>query len=221
MAAEEAVESETSQPGPERSVVIYDDRRQSKIRMWFEIVLVPLGILGMAMGRGDLAGGSMLLGTGQVAAAVIVAGYGLRASILDSRRLKSPIFLTIARDGFEFLPGRRRMPWLESVPPQKITWAEVATVSDPKAPEGDPRNLRIQLDDPAGFADRHELSLFARLLLRFNQGDLVLGGGMAKPVAEVERLMRKQLVEYRGLRSASSNAAPRRHEPRRRVARKR
>ena len=91
----------------------------------------------------------------------------------------------IARDGFELFPGHG-----------PVSWNDVDDVSDPRAPDGQPRTLRVQLHSPRGYAEGHGLSLAARLMLWLSRGDLVLGTGMAMPVADAERLMRKRLFEF-------------------------
>jgi hypothetical protein len=148
--------------------------------------MLPLGLAGLAMARGDLASGNTLIGVAQAAGAVIVAVYGIVCAKVDVKRRLNPIRLVIARDGFEL-----------STDKGPISWDEVATISDPRSPAGDPKDLRVQLDDPRGFAERYALSPIARVMLRVNKGDLVLGGGMAKPVVTVEAIMRRQLAEFR------------------------
>ncbi len=147
--------------------------------------MIPLGISGLFMARVDLESGNTLIGVAQVAAGVVVAVYAFFAAKLDARRMRNPIRLVIARDGFELSTGDG-----------PILWGEVATISDPRSPTGEPKNLRVQLDDPEGFADRQSLSLVARVMLRVNKGDLVLGSGLAEPLVTVEAMMRKQLAEF-------------------------
>ena len=179
-------DSRARQPVLGPAAAIQDDRRRTWWRLGFEIAMVPLGLVGLALASGDLRSGDTLIGVAQAAGGVIVAVYGMAGAKVDWKRRSNPIRLLIAQDGF--LVSTDRGP---------ISWDEVATISDPKSPIGDPRNLRIQLDDPSGFAKRQSLSLFARVMLRVNKGDLVVGGGMAKPVATVETLMRRQLAEFR------------------------
>jgi hypothetical protein len=157
--------------------------------------MVPLGIAGLFMARSDLQDGNTLIGVAQAAAGVVLGVYAFLAARVDVKRLANPTRLVIARDGFELSTG---------IGP--VRWDEVETVSDPRSPEGDPKNLRIQLEDPQGFAARQTLSQFSRLMLRINRGDLILGSGMAKPVASVETLMRKQLAEFRHSESAGADS---------------
>jgi hypothetical protein len=147
--------------------------------------MVPLGLAGLAMASSDLSSGNTLIGVAQAAGAVVVAVYGIISARIDLKRRSRPALLLIARDGFELSTG-----------PGPVSWDEVATIGDPRSPDGDPKNLRVQLDDPIGFADRQGLSPVGRLMLRVNRGDLVLGSGMALPVATVEAMMRKQLSEF-------------------------
>ena len=179
-------ESKTRHPVLGPAVAIHDDRRRTWWRLGFEIAMLPLGLAGLAMARGDLASGNTLIGVAQAAGAVIVAVWGILSAKIDVKRRLNPIRLLIARDGFELSTGKG-----------PISWDEVATISDPRSPAGDPKDLRVQLDDPRGFVERYALSPFARVMLRVNKGDLVLGGGMAKPVVTVEALMRRQLAEFR------------------------
>jgi hypothetical protein len=185
--------------------------------------MIPVGVYGVFLGWGDIATGNTLWGVPQAFGGVVLALYAIRAAVVDAQRMANPIRLLIARDGFELFPGRRSIPWFELFPSQRpISWDEVATVSDPKSPTGEPRTLRVQLDDPRGFAERLALAPFARLMLRINRGDLVLGSGTALPLAEVERLMRRHLSEFRRSRSAPAVASVRNAAPKgRRPARKR
>lgn len=178
------------------AVAIYDDRRRTRWRLAFWILLIPLSIWGLLMAQGDLAGGNVLFAVGQTAAVVVVATYALQAIRVDIKRMKNPIRLLVARDGFELSTG---------IGP--ISWNDVETISDPRSPDGDPKNLRVQLDDPRGFAERHALSPIARLMLRVNKGDLILGSGMARPVATVETMMQGQLAEFRRSESAGPSSA--------------
>jgi hypothetical protein len=180
-------ESKTRHPVLGPAVAIHDDRRRTWWRLGFEVTMVPLGLAGLAMASRDLSSGNTLIGVAQAAGGVIVGVYGIMGARIDVRRRLNPIRLLVARDGFELSTGQG-----------PISWADVASISDPRSPAGDPRNLRVQLDDPSGFAERQRLSPIARVMLRVNKGDLVLGSGMAKPVATVETLMRRQLAEFRG-----------------------
>lgn len=203
-------------------VAIGDDRSRTRLRVLFDLFLVPVGILGMFLGSGDLAGGNAVLGVAQAAGGVIVALYGVRAAVVDGQRLVFSTRLVIARDGFELLPGPRPIPWLELFPSRHpISWNEVESIGDPRAPAGQPRTLRVQLNNSEGFASREGLSVFARIMLRFNRGDLVLGSGMAVPIVRLETVMRKHLDEFRGSTPDSAGAHERAREPKRRRPRKR
>ena len=186
MASVQPSESKTRHQILGPAVAIRDDRRRTQWRLGFEIAMLPLGLAGLAMASGDLTSGNTLLGVAQAAGGLIVAVYGLMGAKIDVKRRLNPTRLLIARDGFELSTGDG-----------PISWDEVATISDPRSPTGEPKNLRVQLDDPQGFAERQALSPVARLMLRVNRGDLVLGSGMEKPIVTVETLMRKQLAEFR------------------------
>lgn len=186
MASVQPSESKTRHQVLGPAVAIRDDRRRTQWRLGFEIAMLPLGLAGLAMASGDLTSGNTLLGVAQAAGGLIVAVYGLMGAKIDVKRRLNPTRLLIARDGFELSTGDG-----------PISWDEVATISDPRSPTGEPKNLRVQLDDPQGFAERQALSPVARLMLRVNRGDLVLGSGMEKPIVTVETLMRKQLAEFR------------------------
>ena len=193
-----------------RAVAIYDDRAATRWNFLFGLGLVVVGIAGVYMGSGDLAAGSATLGWVYVGGGVFLVLWGIRGAFQAARRIRRLTRLVVGNRGFEYpdVPG-------------PIMWDEVATVSDPASPEGQPRMLRVQLEDPATFAERHALSPLARFVFRANQGDLFIGRDMALPVVEVESLMRKHLAEFnRG--GSSSEAAPVRAAPRgRRPSRKR
>jgi hypothetical protein len=196
------IESETRHAVLGPGTALYDDRRRTKLRVILWIALVPLGIFGVLLGRGDLAAGATLLGIAEVLGGIVLVVYSVQAAVEDARRLSTPIRLVIARDGFALLPGDLT-----------VSWNEVEAISDPGSPVGQPRVLRVQLSDPGEFKQRHSLSQIARLALRFNRGDLVLGSGMAMPVAQAEALMRSQLAEFQGLGSAHSTEPVQAREP--------
>jgi hypothetical protein len=198
VASDHPIESKTSHPVLGAGVAIYDDTGKTRLRLMLEICLVPLGIFGVFLGTGDIAHGSQLTGSAQAAAGVLVALYGLRTAVVDRQHMADPVRLVIARDGFELFPGRRATARLETFPSAcPISWAEVASVGDKKFATN-PRAVRVQLEHPRDFSERHGLSTFARLYLRFNKGDLVLGSNMAMPNVKVEGVMQKRLAEYRG-----------------------
>ncbi|HEX7496853.1 MAG TPA: hypothetical protein VF344_00090 [Candidatus Limnocylindrales bacterium] len=216
MASVQQSESKTRHPVLGPAVAIHDDRRRTWSRIGFEVAMVPLGLAGLAMASGDLSSGNTVIGVAQAAGGVILGVYGILGARIDVRRRLNPIRLLVARDGFELSTGQG-----------PISWDEVASISDPRSPEGDPRNLRVQLDDPSGFAERQRLSPIARVMLRVNRGDLVLGAGMEKPVATVETLMRRQLAEFRrsgsegpGSSEATTPEQARAPKPRRRAKRR-
>jgi hypothetical protein len=161
--------------------------------MW--TVLVPLGLLGIWLGRGDMLSGSTLLGLAQALAGVIVITYAVLGAVEDAKRLGQPVRLVIARDGFALVPGK-----------VVVSWNEVETISDPRNP-GQPRSLRVQLLDPAGFRRQHTLPPAELLWLLLNRGDLDLGAGTAMPVSNAETLMRRRLAEFHSQRSGETAGA--------------
>lgn len=203
MASGEQTES-TAIAHPElgQAVVIFDDRSRSRLSAVLDVALVAIGISGVYMGSGDLAHGSAALGWTYVGGGVILILWGIRGIVQAVRRLRNPIRVVVGKGGFEYPGG-----------PGPISWEEVATISDPMSPAGKPRVVRVQLDDPAGFAERNALSPIARYMIRVNKGDLVLGRDMATPVVEVERLMRHQLAEFRRPRSAPASTPVRATAP--------
>jgi hypothetical protein len=209
-------ESKARHPILGPATAIHDDARRTWWRLGFEIGMVPLGLAGLAMASSDLSSGNTLIGLAQAAGGVVVGVYGVIYARMDVKRRSHPARLLIGRDGFELSTG-----------PGPVSWDEVATIGDPRSPDGDPKNLRVQLDDPLGFAQRQGLSPVGRLMLRVNRGDLVLGSGMAMPVATVEAMMRKQLSEFHrsesdGTGSPSEGGAKRVRAPKgRRPVRKR
>lgn len=208
MASDRPNESRTSHAVLGPAVAIRDDRARIWRTLFFEIAMVPLGLFGIFLGQGDISSGNLGFGVAQALGGVVLSLYGIRGIVVDAQRLANPVRLLIARDGFELFPGRRRIPWLELFPSQRpISWDEVATIGDPKYPE-QPRALRLQLDDPRGFAERQALGPLARVMLRVNRGDLVLGSGMAMPIAKVEGLMRRQLAEFRRSATAPKGRRP-------------
>jgi hypothetical protein len=163
--------------------------------MW--IVLIPLGLFGIWLGRGDLVSGNALLGLAQALAGVVVVSYSVLAGVGDVKRLAQPIRLVIARDGFALVPGN-----------DAVSWDEVEAIKDPRNPDGQPRTLRVHLVDPAGFRRRHTLSPTEQLWLRVNRGDLDLGSGTAMPVLDAEALMRRRLAEFHRQSSGPAADAP-------------
>jgi hypothetical protein len=193
--SDQQTQSRTSHPVLGPGIAVYDNRGRTRLRLAVWIAMVPLGLFGVWLGRGDVAGGSTLPGIAQALAGFILATYSARAAVVDIRRLAIPIRMVVARDGLALVPGDRT-----------ITWDEVDSVRDPRAPEGQPRTLRIHLSNPGEFERQHALSIVARLALRVNRGDLLLGAGTAMPVVKAEALMRTQLADFRRRESASEHA---------------
>ncbi len=210
MPSDQPTESKTSHAVLGPGTALYDNRSRTKLRLILWIAMIPLGIFGIWLGRGDAAAGSTVLGIAQALGGVILAVYSVQAAVVDARRLTNPICLVIARDGFAVLPGNRT-----------ISWDEVEAIRDPKAPAGQPQMLRVHLSDPGEFKQRHALSPFARLALRFNRGDLILGSGMAMPVLQAETLMRRQLADFHGVGSAHTTAPAHARQPKGRRSRPR
>ena len=184
----------TTHPVLGPGTAIYDNRGRTRLRRNVYVLMVPLGLFGIWLGRGDIASGSTLTGAAQALAGVILACYSLRAAWADSKRLANPVRLVIARDGFAVMPEDR-----------PILWREIESVGDPRSPANDPRTLRVQLSDPDDFERSHSLPLWSRMILRFNRGDLVLGSGMAIPILNAQTLMHDQLTAFR--RKGSATAA--------------
>ena len=195
MSSDQPTQSKTSHAVLGPGIAIHDNRDRTRLRLILWIAMVPLGIFGIWLGRGDVAAGSTVPGIAQALGGVILATYSVQAAVVDARRLAIPIRLVIARDGFALVPGNC-----------PISWAEVKAISDPRSPPGQPRTLRVQLLDPGEFKQRHVLSPFARLALTFNRGDLLLGSGLAMPVVKAETLMRTQLANFHRLGSAHATA---------------
>ncbi len=216
MPSGQPIESRTRHPSLGPAVAVNDNLQQRWWTLGFEILMVPLGLFGVYLGRSDVVGGNTWLGLAQAVGGVILVLYGIRGAVLDIQRMRNPLRLLIARDGFESCPGRRVLSEFELFPSARpISWGDVSSIGDPKSPAADPRNLRVQLYDPQGFADRQSLSIPARLMLRLNRGDLVLGNGFSMPIVKVEALMREQLATFRGSGSVPPPAALRRPGPKR------
>ena len=202
MPSDQPTQSRTSHPVLGPGIAVYDNRGRTRLRLAVWIGMVPLGIFGVWLGRGDVASGNTLPGMAQ-ALGGFMATYSARATVVDIRRLAIPIRIVVARDGLALVPGDRT-----------ISWDEVDSIRDPRAPEGQPRTLRLHLSNPGEFERQHALSLVARLALRVNRGDLLLGAGTAMPVVKAEALMRTQLADFRRRESASAHAPVRPREAR-------
>jgi hypothetical protein len=163
--------------------------------------MLPFCALGVSIAKSDFDAGNTLIAVLQVAAAIVVAIYALYVGRDDLKQLRRPTRLLIGREGFQASTG------------SPVMWPEVASIGDPKSPQGDPRAIRVQLNDSRAFVADHKLSLVGQLLLRYNHGDLVLGSGFALTTAQVETLMRKQLADFRGV-SSTEPTSPSRPKPR-------
>ncbi len=204
----QSTQSKTSHPVLGPGIAIYDNRSKTRLRLVMWIAMVPLGIFGIWLGRGDIASGRSVSGVAQALGGVFLVAYSFQAAWLDARRLVNPIRLVIARNGFAVVPGNRT-----------ISWDEVESISDPRSPEGQPKMLRIQLSDPDGFEQRHGLSPFARLTFKFHRGDLLLGNGLAMPVLKAESLMRRHLADFHPLASDNTSAPVSTRQPKARRSR--
>ncbi len=213
MAQDQPAESKTNHPVLGPAVAIYDDTRRTRLRMIFEACMLPLGLFGAYMANGDLSSGNTIIGLAYAAGGLVLALYGIRGFVMDFQHLASPVRLLVARDGFELFPGHRPTSWWEAFPSRRpISWNEVATIGDVKYPNS-PRELRVQIEDPRSFADRHGLGPVARIFLRINHGDLVLGSGMAMSIPRTEGIMRRHLSEFRGTGPALVGGAARARAP--------
>jgi hypothetical protein len=123
VAPDQPIESNAKHPVLGPAVAVYDDRATTKRTVIIEIVLMPVGIMGVLLGYGDLTNRATLLGFGEIVVGIFLVLYGLRGVILDRRRLSHPIRLMIARDGFELFPGYG-----------PVSWSEVDNVRDPGPP---------------------------------------------------------------------------------------
>lgn len=190
-------------------IAIYDDHSRTRLRLLGWFVGVALGVFGVWIGLID-ASGNTLFGLAEVAGGVVLFVYAIGSIVLEAKRLSSPIRLVIARDGYELLPGTRT-----------VSWSEVESIGDPKYPAGQAKFLRVQLADPEEFADEYAFTPFDRLKLKWDKGDLVLGGGFAIPLRRAEKLMQDALDEYRGTKSGRPQVPAGRHEAKSRRGRRR
>jgi hypothetical protein len=196
------------------AVEIYNDRRQAWGSLTLYLAFVLLGIVGVFIGRGDLASGSATLGWAEVAGGVVLSLYSIRAVVAAAGRLRRPAALVVGRDGFKYAAGNG-----------PVRWNEVEAVSDPDSPPHQPAMLRIQLIDPDDYVARHALSPVARMLLRAHHYDLFLGRDMLMPIGAVQALMRERLAESRQTQHAEAgkrtSARADTRVPRRRQSRRR
>lgn len=105
MPSDQPTQSKTSHAVFGPGIAIYDNPGRTKLRLILWIAMVPLGIFGIWLGRGDLASGNTVLGIAQALGGVILAAYSVQAAVVDARRLANPIRPVIARDGFALVPG--------------------------------------------------------------------------------------------------------------------
>jgi len=193
-----AVAAPTNHPQLGPSVSITDDRSKSRGNLLLGLTCLGLGPVGVLFGSGDLASGSTLVGFAFAGGGAFLFVYGAFLALGPARRLRNPVALLVGRDGFQ-LAGE-----------EPVAWDEVATVSDPASPPGEPRIVRVQLIDPDDYVVRHHLGWLARQSLRMHGCDIFVGRDMAMPVAEVEALMRRRLAEHRrsSLGVAESSDSP-------------
>jgi hypothetical protein len=191
------------------AMAIYADRRQALGSTFVYLAFVPLGILGLFLGQSDLASGTAVLGLAELAGGVVLGLYSIRAAVAAARRLRNPVTLVVGTDGFEYVGGNG-----------PVGWDEVATVSDPAFRPGRPATLKVQLKDPADYVVRHALSPVARVMLRVNHNDLVLGRDAVIPVEAAQTLMRERLAESRRVAHGEGEEPPARALRRRRALRR-
>jgi hypothetical protein len=189
------------------AVSIYADRRQALGSTFVYLAFVLLGILGLFLGQSDLASGSAVLGLAELAGGVVLGLYSIRAALAAARRLRNPLTLVVGTEGFEYVGGNG-----------PVRWDEVATVSDPAFRPGRPATLKVQLNDPGDYVVRHALSPVARVMLRVNHHDLVLGRDAVIPVEDAQALMRERLAESRVADGGSEE--PQARAPKRRALRR-
>jgi hypothetical protein len=187
------------------------------------LAFICVAVLGVVLGSGDLSGGTSsklgnseltpLLGLAEIGGSILITGWAIRTAALAIGRIRNPIVLVVGRDGFEYQAGAG-----------PVGWDEVETVSDPGAPDAQPRNVRVQLSDPDDYLRRHNLSPVDRAVFLLARRDLILGRDTIMPVEKVQALMRQRLAESRGLverrTGISAAAEPRRQKRRAHPAKK-
>ena len=189
------------------AVEIYSDPRQSWGSLFLDLAFLCVALLGFMLGFGDLSGGSTanlgnltlppILGLAEIVGAAVLAAWAIRAGSLAIGRIRGPAFLVVGRDGFEYLAGKG-----------PVSWDEVESVSDPNSRDDQPRTLRVHLNDPGAYAQRHSLTLIDRAFSLLARGDLVLGHETIMPLGKVQAMMRKRLEEFRGLGGSSVTISP-------------
>lgn len=197
------------------AVSIYADRRQSFGSIFLYLALIAISVVGVILGAGDLRGGGNgtatfgipgpVVGLAQIAAAVVVSIWSIRATIFAIGRIRQPVTLVVGRDGFEYVGGHG-----------PVGWDEVSSVGEPAGRNRAPGKLTVQLADPHDYAVRHALSPFARVVLRFDRYDLSVGHAMVMPLNDLQSLMRRRLVEFRHAVHGAAAPKPARAPKRRR-----
>jgi hypothetical protein len=168
------------------SVSVFDDRRGALRHLLMSAGMAAGGILGLIVGGNDLrtaegSTGSLLVILGLLL--VIYGGTEVQATIV---RLRTRTSLIIGDTGFED-------PSIAG----PVAWEEVKSVDFETVGRGNPKAVRVQLDNPRDFAMRHELSRTARLRLKMNGGALYVARGALMPTPEVLELMDGRLGESR------------------------
>jgi hypothetical protein len=202
-------------------VSIYADRRQIFGVIFLYLALIAISVVGVVLGAGDLTGGGNgiatfgvpgpVVGVAEIAAAVVVSTWSIRATIFAIGRIRQPITLVVGRDGFEYVGGHG-----------PVGWDEVSSVGEPAGRNRAPGKLTVQLADPHDYAVRHALSPFARVALRFDHYDLAVGHAIVMPLSDLQSLMRRKLADFRAVRrdrvGAPRNAREARAPKRRRAS---
>ena len=189
----DSIEMDHATLGP--SVAIYDDRRGAQRHLLMAAIMAAGGILGLLVGGNDLRTSEAATGVVLVVAGFALLLYGVTEVRATARRLGTPVRLVVGEGGFE-----------EGSVDGPIAWDEVESIGFEKVGRGQPGAVRVQLRAPGEFAERHDLSRQARLMLRINSGGLYLARGARMPAAGVLDLMSDRLAGH--LRSRLPTAAP-------------
>jgi hypothetical protein len=189
----DSIEMDHATLGP--SVAIYDDRRGAQRHLLMAVIMAAGGILGLLVGGNDLRTSEAATGVVLVVAGFALLLYGVTEVRATARRLGTPVRLVVGEGGFE-----------EGSVDGPIAWDEVESIGFEKVGRGQPGAVRVQLRAPAEFAERHDLSRQARLMLRINNGGLYLARGARMPAADVLDLMSDRLAGH--LRSRLPAATP-------------
>jgi hypothetical protein len=142
------------------------------------------GILGLAVGGNDLRTAEGSTGSLLVILGVLLVIYGGTEVQATVARLRRRTLLTVGDAGFED-------PSIAG----PVAWEEVKSVDFETVGRGDPKAVRVQLDNPRDFATRHQLSRTARLRLKMNGGALYVARGALMPAPEVLELMEARLAK--------------------------